>query len=459
MDTNLDFSLKKALIALLGVAGGILLFFMLHSLAMAPRIVASVFLIVIIFWITEVFPLFVTALLGPFLMALLLGPLAPELGMEAMDYRIFIYPFASPVIVLLFGGFLMARVFSTYHLDTEFSGFFISRLGNNPKFILLGFMALTAFMSMWMSNTATTAIMVTSVLPIVRKLPEGSRFTKALLLGIPFSANIGGIGTPIGTPPNAIAIGMLSDAGRQISFFKWMCAGIPPVIVLLLFTWVLLMFLFPTGQKDLEIRIEEVKRAKRSIRYFIYGTIAVTIILWLTDALHGISSSLIAMIPVIVFMITGLCGKKALREISWEVLFLVGGGISMGVAITKTGLGNIIIDTLNLKEVGLVYAGLIMGGMAALLSTLMSNTASSNLLIPIAISLSSVNPVFMAITTAICASMGMGLPISTPPNAIAYGSEMISVKDMFRTGIIITLLGVLLVVLYEYNLLSFLIKQ
>ncbi len=452
-----DSAVKKILITLGGLIAAILVF-TFSNIPAAPRIVAGVFTLVVIFWITEVFPLYVTAMLGPFLLAVFLGPLAKNWDVEPYNFKIFLHPFASPVVVLLLGGFLMARVFSTYHLDAEFSGFFISRFGKKPKVILLGFMGLTAFMSMWMSNTATTAIMVATILPIVRDLPERSNFKKALMLGIPFAANIGGMATPIGTPPNAIAIGMLAGSKVGVTFFQWTCAGIGPVVIMLLVSWFLLLKVFPTKQTSLDIKAPEADKSNKITRTVIYTTIVVTILLWLTDAVHGIHASVIAIFPVLVFTTTGIAGKRILRDVSWEVLFLVGGGIAMGVAITETGLSDIIIGTLNLKGIGLLWVGLILAFVAASLSTIMSNTASANLLIPIAISVSSFNPAFMAISVAICASMGMGLPVSTPPNAIAYGSGMISIKDMFKVGARITVIGVVLTVLYEYFLLSLFIN-
>ena len=309
---------------------------------------------------------------------MILGPLGKFLGIESYDYTTFIYPFASPVVVLLLGGFFMARVFSKFNLDAEFSQFFIKRFGSKPKYILLGFMILTAFMSMWMSNTATTAIMVAAVLPIISKFPKGANFVRALMLGIPFAANIRGIATPIGTPPNAIAIGMLSDHGVRITFFKWMLLSLPPMLLMLLFTWMLLNLFFKAKVESLELTTTDSARPKASHRKVIYGTIMVTIILWLTDSIHGINSSLIALIPLLVFTIIGLGNKRTFKEISWEVLFLVGGGISMGVAVSKTGLSGILVSYMDLGHVGVLWLGLGVSLIAALLGTFMSHTANSS---------------------------------------------------------------------------------
>jgi sodium-dependent dicarboxylate transporter 2/3/5 len=151
----------------------------------------------------------------------------------------------------MFGGFVMADVFTKNNLDLEFCRLSIMRMGNRPRRLLFGIMLLTAMMSMWMSNTATTAIMLATILPIVRMLPRDASATRALILGIPFAANIGGIATPIGTPPNAIAIGMLADRGINISFLSWMIAALPLMIAILIITYLLLIVFFRMDDQPL----------------------------------------------------------------------------------------------------------------------------------------------------------------------------------------------------------------
>ncbi len=191
---------------IVGPVLGFLAYLLLSGLPLDQRIMAAIFVATVFYWVSEPVPLFVTSILAASATGLFLGPLAAHVGLEALDYRIFLSPFASPVVVLLFGGFVMAFVFSKNNLDLEFSQMILARVGSRPPVVLASMMIITALMSMWMSNTATTAIMVATALPLVRGLPADSNFTRALMLGIPFSANIGGIGTPIGTTPNAIAI-------------------------------------------------------------------------------------------------------------------------------------------------------------------------------------------------------------------------------------------------------------
>ncbi len=424
----------------------------LQALPAEQRIMAAVFALTVFYWITEPIPLYVTSLLAGFASAVLLGPLAPLTGAAMLDYRIFFHPFASPVVVLMFGGFVMAQVFSQHNLDIEFSQMVLRKLGSRPSHVLAGMMLITAGMSMWMSNTATTAIMVAAVLPMVRRLPPGANMARALMLAIPFSANIGGMATPIGTPPNAIAIGLLADQGIHISFLVWMLAGFPLMMLLLGMTFLLLRLFFPIQRSHFALEIgEEPIAANRAIVYTVFF---VTVALWVTDHVHGVPSALIAMVPVMIFSIFGLLSKKMLREIAWDILLLIGGGIALGVGIQQTGLAESIVGAVLPPGIGAWGTMLLLGGTSALLATFMSNTAASNIILPLAVSVAVGLPEQIGIPVALCASLGMALPISTPPNAIAFGSELVAGKDMFRLGAVITILGVILTVAYEEMLYS-----
>ncbi|MCB1161703.1 MAG: DASS family sodium-coupled anion symporter [Candidatus Krumholzibacteriia bacterium] len=420
---------------------------LLGGLPSAQRIMAGVFVFAVHWWITEPVPLYVTGVVTAFASALLLGPLGPSFGAPALDYRLFLTPFASPVVVLMFGGFVMARVFSRQNLDLEFSRFCLARFGLRPRRVLLGVMLLTAGMSMWMSNTATTAIMVASLLPLVRGLPRESPLARAFLLGIPFAANIGGMGTPIGTPPNAIAIGLLADRGVHLSFLAWMAGAFPLMLLMLAIAYALLLAFFPLGGSAFTLDLPAGGPASR--RGLVYGTFAVTVLLWLSDAVHHIPSALVALLPVCVFSVAGLFDKEHLRDLAWDILLLIGGGLALGVGIQATGLGESVVRVLALDGLPPLAALAIVGAAMALLATVISHTASANVILPLALTVAAAWPARMGVAAALCASLGMALPISTPPNAIAYGSERLSVRDMARVGALITVLGILLTVLYE----------
>jgi solute carrier family 13 (sodium-dependent dicarboxylate transporter), member 2/3/5 len=438
---------RRHLLLATGVLIALLAYQLFQFLPGQQRLMATIFLLVVFYWVTEPVPIYVTGILAAFLSAMLLCPLAPHFGLEPLNYRDFLSPFASPVVILMFGGFVMARVFSKNNLDLQFSRLCIARLGKRPARVLLGMMLLTAVMSMWMSNTATTAIMVASILPIIRVLPRGSNVSRAFLLAIPFAANIGGIATPIGTPPNAIAIGQLADQGIHISFISWMVAAFPLMLVLLLISFGLLLLFFPLGKEDLELKIPD--NAMVANRTLVYSVFGVTVLLWLTDHFHHIPAALVALVPVCVFTMAGLFTKEHLRDISWDILILIGGGLALGVGIKQTGLGLTVVQSLSLDTLSPPVAMLIMGTVMAVLATFISNTASSNIILPLAMVVAGSSPTLMGVSVALCASMGMALPISTPPNAIAYGSELIEARDMARVGALITIISVMLIMVYE----------
>ncbi|MCK4548125.1 MAG: DASS family sodium-coupled anion symporter [Candidatus Eisenbacteria sp.] len=430
-----------------GFALALVSVFVFSNLPMQQRIMVSIFVLTVFYWITEPIPLYVTGIIAAFASGVLLGPMAKFTGAPPLDYQLFLYPFASPVVVLMFGGFVMAEVFTRNYLDIEFCQLILSRLGTRPSVVLFGMMLITALISMWMSNTATTAIMVATVLPLVRALPAGTNLPRAMMLAIPFSANIGGIATPIGTPPNAIAIGLLAEEGIHISFLGWMFAGFPLMIVMLVVCFVLLRIFFPIREGHLKIDTQpETNVANRTL---VYTTFFCTIILWLTDVLHGIPSALIALVPVLVFSIAGLLPKRRMREIPWDILLLIGGGLSLGAGIKQTGLAETIVGSV--FPAGMTPFGMLilMCGAITLLATFMSNTAASNIILPLVLSMAGALPAEMAIPVALCASFGMALPVSTPPNAIAYGSELIRGNDMFKVGVLISVIGILVTLVYQ----------
>lgn len=263
---------------------------------------------------------------------------------------------------------------------------------------------------------------------------------RALMLGIPFSANIG-------TTPNAIAIGLLAESGTTVSLFGWMLSGFPLMLLLLALVFVLLQIFFPIHRSEFVIDFGAPPEIAN--RALVYTVFFVTVALWVTDQLHGIPAALIALVPVVTFAIAGLLGKQLLRELAWDILLLLGGGIALGVGIKQTGLADTIVATILPTSGPAIWSLIILAALAAGMATVMSNTAASNIVLPLAITAAPAFPARLAIPVALCASLGMALPISTPPNAIAYGSELIASRDMFRVGIIVTLVGVALTIAYE----------
>ena len=369
-------------------------------------------------------------------------------------YKSLLACFADPIIMLFIGGFILAIAASKTGLDLYLARVMLKPFGKNPKYVLLGFLMVTGIFSMFLSNTATAAMMLTFLGPVLKALPADGKGKTALALAIPIAANIGGMGTPIGTPPNAIALKYMNEIGINIGFGQWMAFMIPFTILLLVIAWVMLLKLFPFKAKEITLNIEgELKKDWRSI--VVYITFAVTVLLWVLDKATGVNANVVAMLPVGVCAIIGVLTKRDLEEISWSVLWMVAGGFALGVALQETGLAQTLINVIPFGDwpavVMVVGSGLICYAMA----NFISHTATANLLVPIlaAVGASAAVATNLAplggvstllVGVAIGSSLGMVLPISTPPNAIAASTGMIEQKDMVKTGLIMGVVGLVL---------------
>jgi sodium-dependent dicarboxylate transporter 2/3/5 len=354
-------------------------------------------------------------------------------------------------VVLFLGGFVMARAVKRYGLDERISRGILRRVGSKPETVLLGMMVTSAFLSMWLSNTATTALMIAVAIPILRSFPDEEPFRKAIVLGIPFACNIGGIGTPIGTPPNAIAIGMLDQMGRSISFIEWMYRGIPVVVILLAITWLVLCRLYPSGVERIEIERRDSKPMDRTSK-FILAVFGVVVFLWLTSKWHGVPSAIISLVPLAVFFGLRLLEDEDLRDLGWGILFIIGGGMSLGVAMRESGLSEWIVGRIPFEGLGPLAILFAFSISAAAITNFISNSATANMLLPIVVGVTAIAPERSAVIVALACSAAMILPISTPPNAIAYGSGYIDVKEMIKGGTIITVISIIVITLFIHLL-------
>jgi sodium-dependent dicarboxylate transporter 2/3/5 len=289
-------------------------------------------------------------------------------------------------------------------------------------------------------------MMMTVVIPILAKTKAGDPFKIALLLCIPFAANIGGIATPIGTPPNAVVIGALTKSGLDVSFTYWMALALPFVIAMLAITWVLLLSMFkPTTEKIAMDLTGSFKKSKPA--FIMYGVFILTVCMWVTESLHGLSSSLVAMVPVAGLTLTGVLTKADVRKLPWEVLWLVAGGLALGIVMNSTGLAEWLIGLIDwtvLPGTVLLAVFTICG---IVISNFISNTVTATLLTPIAISLVTsgavvgIDMLILGLVVAISASSAMMLPISTPPNAIAMSTGLLETGDMVKAGAIVGLIS------------------
>lgn len=408
----------------------------------------AIFLLAIVFWITEPIPLTATAVLVIGLEVLLVStgsPFDPTGGDPSQaehvaKYSEYFATLAHPTIILFMGGFMIAEGAEKFSLDRNLAAVMLKPFPEKARLTTLGLMLITAMLSMFMSNTATTATMFTVVIPILAALPKG-RARAGVALSIPLAANVGGIGTPVGTPPNAIAVGALAAQGIHVSFGQWMMMAVPFMLVVLFLSWLFLSAVFIP--RDAVIHIEMTskwnKTPKAVLFYIIAGS---TILLWMTESLHGISSNVVGFLPVVALLCLKVMSGEDIKSIDWPVLWLVAGGIAMGEGIGNTGLDQFLVNSVPWNSLGAVLIVALLGFVGFAIANVISHSASANLLVPLAASLAvslgdSVDTVTVACAVAIACSLGMSLPISTPPNAIAYATGEISVKQMALLGMVV----------------------
>jgi sodium-dependent dicarboxylate transporter 2/3/5 len=308
-----------------------------------------------------------------------------------------------------------------------------------------------------MSNTATTAMMITLVYPMLEQVPKGDPLRKGLLLSIPFAANIGGMGTPIASPPNAVAVSFLQQSGFEISFLKWVLIALPLMIGLLVFAWLLLYRMFKPANSGIELRPVYRKIDRRG--WYVIMVMIMTVLLWLTDRLHGLSTAVVALFPAVAFTATGLLNRSDINSLEWHILILIMGGIALGTGMQLTGLDSIFVSLIP-GEGGIVLAAMVLA--TVVFSTFISNTAAANLLLPIGISFAiqhlgadSPGPVQLAVSIALAASLAMALPVSTPPNTIAYSKGDLETRDFTRAGVIIGTVAVIFIILLGEAVIGF----
>ena len=437
-------------------------FFGIDALTATQQRVIALFVFAALMWIFEIIPNWTTSLLV-IVIALLtisdkgLGFLCkPEYG-QLVGYKSLMSAFADPVVMLFMGGFVLAIMAEKYGLDITLARVLLAPFGKKPKSVLLGFLIVISIFSMFMSNTATAAMMLAFLAPVLAVLPKDDKGRVGLALAIPIAANIGGIGTPIGTPPNATAVRFLSDAGADVGFFTWMVHMVPYVVIMIAFAWFLLQIFFPFKAKEVVLEIPENKKKKDWKYYATWIIFLGTILLWMTEAVHKVNSNVVALIPLALFTMLGIFTKEDIKEINWSVLWLVAGGFALGTALQGTGLAKTLIEAIPFGNMSVVLVLVVAGLICYFLSNFISNSATAALLIPILVVVAegmadpaaANNASFLAlggtramiVFIAVCASIAMCFPISTPPNAIAASTGLVETKDMSKVGVIIGVVG------------------
>ena len=441
--------------------------FGIEGLTIVQQRIIAIFAFATLMWILEVVSSWATSVAIIGLMLLFCSDSGvkwmcdPEQVGALLSYKSVMATFADPVIMLFIGGFILAIAATKTGLDAQLAKVLLKPFGNKSDNVLLGFILITGLFSMFVSNTATAAMMLTFLTPVFRQLPPEGKGRIAMALSIPLAANLGGMGTPIGTPPNTIALKYLNDPeglNMGLGFGEWMMFMTPLVVILLFVGWWLLKTIFPFSQKTVELEIEgEMKHDAHT--FIVIITFFLTVALWLLDTVTGINSYTVALVPFVIFALTGVITKRDLEQINWSVIWMVAGGFALGYGLNASGLAANAVKSIPFGEFSPLLILLLSGIICYALSNFISNSATAALLMPIlAVVCTAMGDKLetiggtptVLIGVAIAASSAMVLPISTPPNALAYATNLVQQKDMSKMGLIMGLLSMVLgyIVLY-----------
>ena len=442
---------SKVIQFLLSILFGLGMMYLLSdpSFSQTQNLVLLLLFMAIALWITEAIPPFSVGIL-------IIGYLVVVMGTDENQHAMrYVQTWSDGVIWLFLGGFFLAEGMKKTKLDEDLLKRLLPKFGKKPHFILLGLMTTTAIISMLMSNTATTAMMIATVSPIFASLDKKSNFSKALLLGIPTAASIGGMGTIIGSAPNAIAVGALEGVGISISFLEWMIIGVPIAAVLIYIFWRILLRRYRISREDMDIQFavnsEEVSdqfvaKELRLQKLIMLSVLAVTLFFWLTSKWFGIPIAAVSGIPIVALTMLGILDSDDVRALPWDTLMLVAGGLALGMAIQEQELASHFVDKLSHVQISFYLLMLLFGFITVLLSNFMSNTAATTILVPIALSLMSISsgdfsPAVLPLVIALSASCALLLPVSTPPNAIAFSTGLIKQSEFRLGGVSIGIFG------------------
>ena len=429
-----------------------------------------------VWWITEAIPIAVTSLLP-----IILFPLTGGLGLSDTTAS-----FGHRYIFLYIGGFILAIAIERWNLHKRIALHIIKKIGTNVTRIILGFMVATAFMSMWISNTATSVMMLPIGMAIIIQLKDNPNtiedenllFGKALMLAIAYSASIGGMATLIGTPPNLVLAGVVQELyGIEISFSQWMIFGLPISVMLLLICWKYLTSMafsfkqneFPGGKQEIERQVGLLGKMSYEEK-LVLVVFALTALAWMTRSfllnrwLPDLDDTIIALIASVVLFLIPTKDKKR-RLVNWEeavklpwgILLLFGGGLALAEGFKSSGLAQWIGSQMTLLDgVAIILLVLTLVAAVNFLTEITSNIATTSMILPILAPLAltiDVHPFILMVAATVAASCAFMLPVATPPNAVVFGSGYLRIPDMVRTGIWMNLLSIILLTLIVYFLL------
>ncbi|MBK8464763.1 MAG: DASS family sodium-coupled anion symporter [Chloracidobacterium sp.] len=439
------------IIAVAGIALATVFVFDSYVLRLTTIIAA----ICLCLWLSEIVPPFVPTFLLFALIPLLLGPFDKKFSLPSvLNWSM------DPVIALFFGGFVLGVAAEAHGFDKRLANIALRLAGRSYTGFLLLIILLTAFLSMWMSNIAAAVLMLACLHPVLLNFDIDNILRRCLLVGVALGANIGGISTPVGTGPNAIAIASISET-THISFLGWMGFALPLSLGMLAVGFALLWFRI-RGQKDewtsRACQLNNKSSCGKDLKigkqgeYAFLLVFAGTILLWSTEALHGVSASVVSLCSASILFLTRLLKKEHLFCVDWSTLLLIAGGITLGKLLEQSGLITTLAANVAWSEYNTTFALLLLCLASAMLSALMSNTATAVMLIPLAVMI--VPGPSTAILVAIAASFGMPFVISTPPNAMVFGKGGVKFGDLFWPGLLIMILGCALISLTGKQLLN-----
>jgi sodium-dependent dicarboxylate transporter 2/3/5 len=447
--------LKKTnyMVIIVAVIAFLFVYFTDLGIPFQARVVLAITLLAGIMWIFEALPLHVTGIFAAFMLGTL-GGFAPK--------QVF-NPFFDPIIALLLGGFILGVAMQKHGLDRYMALKFLNKVGNGPGTVMFGMMAITSFLSFWITNTASTLIMLPIAVSILRtnKLkPLRSSYAKALVLSIGYAATIGGVGTIIGSTPNAFSVSFLAKEGITLTFLDWMVYGVPLVVIMLPVIWIILNRMFKPEIK--KINVSKFRGRITRNQKIVFMVFVITVGMWLTTTVHGLNIYVVSLIPIILFYLLGMLRTGDFMKINWEALILFGSGLSLGAAISASGLDMIIAEQLGLALVNqpLIIVLLAVAAVGIALTAVASNTAAAAIFIPIIIPFSNlfgIDMKFLVIFAAMSVSLDFILPIGTPPDTIAYASGYIRTRDMVKAGIFVTVAAILVLtgLFYLWNFFLF----
>ena len=465
----------------LGLISGPLLFFIFTNLPNfipeneSANSVIAVAIWMVIWWITEAVSISVTALLP-----LVLFPVMNIMSITDVGAN-----YGSPIIFLFFGGFVLALALEKVNLHKRIALNIIKITGTTPNKVVLGFMIATASLSMWISNTASTVVMLPIAMSVIGLLindqdgytKNDQNFALSVMLGIAFSANAGGIATVIGTPPNSVMIGLLeNEYNIEISFLKWMTLGLPFSIILLIISYlVLVKWMFPNRQLQFkaskEVINSELKNlgpisGKEKMVLVIFG---ITVFLWIFRTLInkifpglGLSDTIISMLAAISLFAVPYNIRRGdfiikwndTQKLAWGILILFGGGLALAKGMSVSGIVDIVSNAIATSDISILFTASLLIILMLFMTELMSNVALVAVLAPVVAGIAiglNIPIIYLLIPVTIASSCAFMLPMATPPNAIVFASGYIKVHQMAKVGIILNLIAVILLILvFQY---------